>query len=239
MMIRRKEIPFENRMTRTQSVLGWIYLLLHVAAIPWLLGLYQTYSPDRMTDGTLNLIYYGVGVVFCLTVMYSFLRGGFDVLADAPVRCVAAMLMALLIDYALSGAAALVMMLFETAAENPNNGQILTLAETEGGTVKAVTIFLVPIVEEVLFRGAVFGSIRGRSRVWAYVVSAALFSVYHVWPYIAADAGNLLYIVQYLPISIVLAWVYERSGTIWTSIFFHMGINAMSFYVLNTLEQLG
>ena len=83
MMIRRKEIPFENRMTRTQSVLGWIYLLLHVAAIPWLLGLYQTYSPDRMTDGTLNLIYYGVGVVFCLTVMYSFLRGGFDVLADS------------------------------------------------------------------------------------------------------------------------------------------------------------
>jgi membrane protease YdiL (CAAX protease family) len=44
--------------------------------------------------------------------------------------------------------------------------------------------------------------------------------------------------VQYLPISIVLAWIYERSGTIWTSIFFHMGINAMSFYVLNALEQL-
>ena len=108
MMIRRKEIPFENPMTRTQSILGWIYLPLHVAVIPWLLGLYQSYSPDPMTNGTLNLVYYGIGVVFCLTVMYSFLRGGYDVLADAPVRCLGAMLMALLIDYALSGAAALV-----------------------------------------------------------------------------------------------------------------------------------
>ena len=238
MMIRRKEIPFENPMTRTQSILGWIYLPLHVAVIPWLLGLYQSYSPDPMTNGTLNLVYYGIGVVFCLTVMYSFLRGGYDVLADAPVRCLGAMLMALLIDYALSGAAALVLMLFETAAENPNNEQILSLAETESGTIKAVTIFLVPIVEEVLFRGAVFGSIRSRSRLWAFVVSAALFSAYHVWPYLTADMSNLVYLVQYIPISIVLAWVYERSGTIWTAIFFHMGINAMSFYVLNTLEQL-
>ena len=39
MIIRRKEIPFENPMRRTQSILGWIYLLVHVAVFPWLLDL--------------------------------------------------------------------------------------------------------------------------------------------------------------------------------------------------------
>ena len=52
--------------------------------------------------------------------------------------------------------------------------------------MKAVSIFLVPIVEEMLFRGVVFGSIRPRSRLWAYVVSVAAFSVYHVWSFAAA-----------------------------------------------------
>ena len=171
--------------------------------------------------------------------MYSVLRGGFDVLADAPVRCLGVMLLGFMIDYALSGAAALVMLLLPAAAENPNTEQILTAAQSDPGTVKAVTIFLVPIVEEMLFRGVVFGSLRSRSRPWAFIVSAALFSAYHVWGYAAADPAAWIYLVQYLPISIVLAWIYERSGTIWTSIFFHMGINAMSFYVLNALEQLG
>ena len=238
MIIRRKDIPFENAMTRAQMLLGWLYLLLHVAVLPWLLNLVQEFSPDPLSDRTANLIYYGVGIAFCLTVMYSFLRVGFDVLADHPLRVIGTILMAFMIDYALSGAAALVMMLFETAVENPNNEQILELADLDPGAIKGITIFLVPIVEEVLFRGVVFGSVRRRSRVWAYVVSAAAFSLYHVWRYALLDASQLIYIVQYIPISIVLAWAYERSGTIWTGIFFHMGINAMSFAVLETLERL-
>ena len=39
MIIRRKEIPFENPMRRTQSILGWIYLPVHVFLLPWLLRL--------------------------------------------------------------------------------------------------------------------------------------------------------------------------------------------------------
>ena len=78
MIIRRKNDPFENPMSRTQSILGWIYLLVHVAVFPWLLDLLRTYSPDPISDVTLNLIYYGVGIFFCLTVMYSVLRGGSD-----------------------------------------------------------------------------------------------------------------------------------------------------------------
>ena len=150
------------------------------------------------------------------------------------------MALALMIDYALSGIAALVLLLIDGAVENPNNDAIMELAAENSGTVKAIAIFLAPIVEEILFRGVIFGSIRTRSRLWAYVASVAAFSVYHVWSY-AVGGGNpalLLYALQYVPVSIVLAWAYERSGSIWTNIFFHMGFNALSFYVLNVVDKL-
>jgi hypothetical protein len=226
-------------MTRTQTILGWLYLLVHVFVLPELLALYAKFSPDGLSDPTANLLYFGVGIVFCLTVMFSFLRGGYDVLADNLRLCLGTMLLGLLMDYALSGVAGLVLLLIEDVTANPNQEAILeTAAADAGGTVKAVTIFLVPIVEEVLFRGVVFGSLRPRSRARAYVISVAVFALYHVWRYALSDPTELIYALQYVPVSIVLAWIYERSGTIWPGIFFHMGINAMSFYVMDALQRL-
>ena len=240
MKLRRIIIPFENQMTRTQSLLGWVYLLLHVAVLPWMLGLLGRYSPDPIPEPTLNLVYYAIGVAFCLTVTHGFLRRGFDRLVDNFRLCLLTIAVALMIDYALSGVAALLLLLVDGLVENPNNAAVMEMAGTDSGAVKAIAIFLAPIVEEVLFRGAVFGSIRTRSRRWAYVVSVLAFSLYHVWQYAAAsgDLRMLLYAVQYFPVSIVLAWAYERSGCIWTSVFFHMGFNAMSFYVLSFAESL-
>ena len=239
-MIRKIDIPFENQMTGTQTVLGWLYLAVHVAALPLLLRLLLRFSPDPIDEATLNLIYYCVGIVFCLTVMLRFLRLGFDRLVENLRLCILTMALALMIDYALSGIAALVLLLIDGAVENPNNDAIMELAAENSGTVKAIAIFLAPIVEEILFRGVIFGSIRTRSRLWAYVASVTAFSVYHVWSY-AVGGGNpalLLYALQYVPVSIVLAWAYERSGSIWTNIFFHMGFNALSFYVLNVVDKL-
>ena len=240
MKLRRLEIPFENQMSRTQTVLGWIYLLLHIAVIPLLITLLSDVWPEPIDLATANLVYFGIGVAFCLTVMYGFLRRAFDRLVDNLRLCLLTILLALMMDYALSGAVTLILLLFEGMAENPNNAEIMDLAAEYGGPIKAVGIFLAPIVEEVLFRGVIFGSIRSRSRLWAYIVSIAAFSLYHVWQYAAAsgDLTMLLNALEYIPVSIVLAWAYERSGCIWTNIFFHMGFNALSFYVLSILETL-
>ena len=238
-MRQKREIPFENLMTKTQTVFGWVYLLAHVALLPLLLGLLKIYSPEPIDDARINLIYYCIGVVFCLTVTFTFLRRSYDRLADNLRRCILTMALALLMDYALSGAAALVLMLVDGVTQDPNTEAIMGMAQ-ESGAIKAAGIFLAPIVEEVLFRGVLYGSLRTRSRAWAYIVSVAAFSLYHVWQYAVAagDAKMLLYAVQYIPVSIVLAWAYERSGTIWTGIFFHMGFNALSFCALEILDKL-
>ena len=240
MTIRKIPIPFENRMTKTQTILGWIYTVLHIALLPLLLSLLAVSVPG-MTEGQVNVLYYGVGVLFTAAVMLPFLRSSFDVLLDRLRFCIICILLALLVEYALRTACTLVLMLLQSLPEaNPATETMLELAESNSGILAGLSVFLAPVIEEILFRGVVFGSIRSRSRGWAYVVSIVLFSVYHVWQYaaVSGDLRYLLYSLSYVPAAAALAWAYEHSGSIWTSIFFHMGFNALSFTVLNLMERL-
>ncbi len=43
------------------------------------------------------------------------------------------------------------------------------------------------------------------------------------------DLTLLIFLIQYIPVSFVLTWCYERSGSIWVPIFLHMLINALPF----------
>ena len=237
MIIRRINIPFDNQMSKTQTVLGWIYLVTHLAILPLLLSLYATVSPNPVTEIQTNLVYFGLGLLFVLCVMLPYLRRHFDTLLDRLRLCLLTMLLALLVNYALSSFVAIFLMLGEGLANNPNNDAVMELAADNSGVTRALSIFIAPVLEEVLYRGVAFGSIRNRSRGWAYVVSVALFALSHVWQYALAyqDASLLLYAIQYVPVTLALTWAYERSGSIWTPIFFHMGYNALSFYVLSLM----
>ena len=232
-----KEIHFENAMNRTQTTLGWVYLALHVFGIPLLLSLWAQFAENAPGDAVMNGVYYALGLVFTLTVMLSFLRAGFDTLMDNLPRCVLTLAAAVALDYCLSFAVTAVLLLLREASQTPNNEAVMTLADENYGLVRALAVFIAPMVEETLFRGVVFGSLRKKSRALAYIVSVALFSLCHVWQYALAamDPRELLYAVQYIPVSFALAWCYERSGTIWAPIFMHMGINALSFAALSML----
>ena len=223
-------------MTPLQQTLGWIYLFIHVIALPLLIRMYDK-AAGGVNPANANLVYYAFGVAFVAAVMLRYLRREFDALMDRLGWCIITALLALLVMYALNTAATLVLMLLEEVLNNPNNDMVAQLAREDFGAIKALSVFIAPIVEEVLFRGVLFGSLRERSRGWAYVVSVAAFGLYHVWQsaLAAGDWTMLLYAVQYVPISVVLAWCYERSGSLWTGIFYHMGYNAISFTLLTMM----
>ena len=219
-----------------QTALGWVYLPLHLIALPMLLNIYAAFNAPKVSAVAINLAYVCAGVVFVLLVMFSFLRRSFDPFAERPMQCLKIMLLAFAANYAMSLLLGLVYLLLHAPEENPNNAFVLDLIGEDFGPMVAMTVFLAPIVEETLIRGVVFGSIAPRSRPWAYIASTALFSLNHVWQYAIAyhDPLQLLYAVQYVPVSLALAWSYDRSGSIWTPIFFHMGFNALSFAALGS-----
>ena len=97
-----------------------------------------------------------------------------------------------------------------------------------------IVIFLAPFVEEVLFRGLVFGNLKSRSRALAYVVSCLLFALLHVWQFavVKQDVTYFLLMIQYLVPGLVLAWAYDHSGTLWASIGLHAAANALSVWAM-------
>ena len=223
-----------NRLTRTQAALGWCYLPMHIFLVPLLVSVAAAFAPVELDGAETNLICFAVGTVFVLTVMGPWLRRNFDVLVENPGRCALCLAIALAADYEITLLVQIILLLLEQSIENPNNAQVAVYASYNYGAMRAAAVFLAPVVEETLFRGVVFGTIRRKSRAAAYAVSMLLFGLYHVWQYalIYADPWQLVYMAQYLPAAFVLSWQYERSGSIWTPIAFHMLVNALSLYVL-------
>ena len=236
-MDKLRPAPFECRLTKTETALGWCYFWIHFLVFPILFGLLVQYWPDGLDEVTGNIVYFAIGFIFCLIALHGLLRRDYDTLSDGLGRCALTVLMALGLDYILSMIVAAAIMLVQDSAASPNNELITELAGQNPGAMRAIAVFIAPVVEETLFRGVVFGSLRKKSRVLAYAVSIALFSLYHVWQYavVFGDARLLLWAVQYIPVSAALAWSYERTGTVWTSIFVHMIINSMAFAVMNML----
>lgn len=83
---------------------------------------------------------------------------------------------------------------------------------------------VVPIAEELLFRGVLYGWLRAR---WgagpAMVVSAIGFAGLH---------GIVWLIPAIAVLGLLLAWVYEKSGSLWASIMTHGIFNAISTTLL-------
>jgi hypothetical protein len=88
-------------------------------------------------------------------------------------------------------------------------------------------VMVAPVVEEIVFRGMVFGWLRGRLPVlWAVVVSAALFSLEHI---------GFLQVTLFLPIfgtGVVLAMLYHHARSVWPTVLVHGSLNLVATLVL-------
>ena len=229
--------PLQPCLGRGRTIAGWVYLLFHVVILPVFLNLYVLFAQYTPDEVTVNVVYYALGAAFVLTVLLPLLRRDFDILLDSLGRTLALLVAAYFLNNILS-VAALLAMEFLPLTENPNQEAIVAMTMTDFRPRFGLTVFLAPRVEESLFRGVVFGSLYRKSRLLAYVGSVGLFCVYHIWQFAAAygDPALLLYAVQYLPVSIALCWLYERTGSVWSPIFLHMLLNGLSVMTINSLS---
>lgn len=92
---------------------------------------------------------------------------------------------------------------------------------------------LVPIAEEIVFRGGVLGrllAISGRERHWvAIIVSALVFGCVH---------GNLAQGAHAFVIGLLLGWMYYRTGSLLPGIVFHWVNNSVAYVMFNLMPQM-
>ncbi|MEX0923831.1 MAG: CPBP family intramembrane glutamic endopeptidase [Rhodovibrionaceae bacterium] len=120
---------------------------------------------------------------------------------------------------------ALVSVAMESLLGGPiDNPQVGMLAPGGSSIFSAIVMLilvagLAPLVEELLFRGLVYRWISERYGMWiALFFSALIFSCLHGIPALIPP----LFVVGCL-----LAWLYEKSGSIWPCVAMHGVFNAM------------
>jgi len=94
----------------------------------------------------------------------------------------------------------------------------------ELATAFVLLVIIAPLVEELLFRGYLFGKLRQRVGLGASVVLVSLcFAALH---------GQLNVGIDTFALSIVLSLLREYTGSIWASVLLHATKNGIAFYVL-------
>lgn len=113
---------------------------------------------------------------------------------------------------------------------NANDQNIAQMSQVSYFLMAFGTVILVPIAEEVLHRGVMFGILFRRHPVAAYIVSTAVFSLIHFHNYIGQMSPQtaLLCFLQYLPAGVILAAAYHISGSIITPVLIHSAVNAIA-----------
>lgn len=160
-------------------------------------------------------------------VFWTFLRHGFDLLLDwLPEN-----LFAFGTGLVGAGVLHLLVMLIPLPVQNPNPESYAQQFALSPAATVVILVVLMPLVEEPLFRGLLFGATRRYSRVLGYVLSTLVFALYCVWQFVysygTVDFRYLLLFLQYVPMSLALTWCYDNGGSIWSPIALHMVLNAL------------
>ena len=206
-----------------------VFFVLYLTAFPLLVG-----SVVRALDEGLELlltaaqssaIYYTLILLVLLGVFWEFLRHAADIFRDNFRPGLVAFgggFFAALVLTCLAG-------LIPLPVENPEIAVYKAQLFAAPAATWAVAGLLRPAVEEILYRGFLFGAVRRENRALAYLLSAGLFALSAVWQH-ALFSGNpayLLLAIQYLPLGAVLCWSYDVSGSVYVPMALRMAVQTM------------
>ena len=225
-------------MTAGEQIAGTVFFVIYLLVLPFAAGpmfrLAAELLGTHIDPGFQNALYYYILFAVTLIIFHGFLGRTSRKLADNLGLACKTLVVGLIALYGLNELVYRLTRLVSAAQTNLNDVSISAQIDDAPHMTVLIVVFLAPFVEETLFRGLVFGNLKDKSRTVAYLVSCLLFALLHVWQFavVNRDLTYFLLMVQYLVPGLVLAWVYDHSGTLWTSIGLHAAANALSAWVL-------
>ena len=221
-------------LTHKETRNGFIYMAISLIALPWLLSEGNAYLADPLSQGKVNFIYYFLNFAVMVWLCGHFLGDNLKLALRIPFPVIWYGVLGYLGSKALGEILAIVTLLVYPSFSNVNDASITAMLREDSQLIIWGTVLLVPVVEELFFRGLIFRNLHSKNQVTAYLVSMVLFSLLHVVGYIGTYSPMhlLMCFLQYLPASFCLCWCYCQTGTIITPIFMHALTNAMSVYYL-------
>ena len=230
-MAKRKSTTY---MTCGEQIAGVVFFVIYLLVLPFvtnpLFDLAGRLLAVSISAAMRDVLYYYILFAVTIIIFHGFLARTSRHLMDNLGGACKTAAVGLVGLYGLNELVYRLTNLIFTNRTNLNDTTISAQIDDAPHMTLLIVIFLAPFVEEVLFRGLVFGNLKSRSRALAYVVSCLLFALLHVWQFavVKQDVTYFLLMIQYLVPGLVLAWAYDHSGTLWASIGLHAAVNALS-----------
>ena len=221
-------------MTRQETVYGLIYLGLQLLVIPDLLQIGNLLLGEPLSSAELNCLFFLINFLAVLWIFRRFLKASLSLAKSRMGWTLHSALLGFFLYQITTNLLSLAIMAVYPGFANVNDSSIASMTAENYSLMAIGTVFLVPVAEELLYRGVLFQGLYSKSRWGAYIVSALVFSAIHVVGYIGSFEPALLLacFLQYLPAGIFLGWAYVRADTIVAPILIHMTVNAMGIYAV-------
>ena len=214
-------------MTRRERLWGAIYGLFQLLILPNLLFFLNGYLPVPLEEGPINFIFFSVNFLFILLICHRFLWQNLLYAGRNLGKTLRFAFWGFILYYCANLLYSMIVLKFLPDFVNINDSSIMEITREHPVVMTLGAVLLVPMVEETIYRGVIFRGILNRSKFLAYTASALLFAAIHIAGYVTQyDALTLVVcLAQYLPAGLILAWSYEKSGTIVSPILIHMTVN--------------
>lgn len=227
-------------LTEGEKIAGTVFFVIYLLVLPFVtrpaLDLLGRLLGVTIGESLGNTIYYYVLFAVTLIIFHRFIGRTTTLFLENAVGSLKVLAVGFIAFYGLNELTYRLTRLVVGNHTNLNDMTISAQIDAAPWTTLLIVVILAPFVEEMLFRGLVFGGLRSKSRLAAYALSCALFALLHVWQYalVSQDITYLVLMIQYLVPGLVLAWCFDRSGTLWTSMLLHAGVNALSYWAILT-----
>ena len=217
-------------MSRGEKIRGWLYMAFSLLALPALLQFLNTKLAAPMNEGTLNFAFYCVNFFAICCIFRRFLRDSLVAMWRDLWNFVQAVVLGYVAYWACSRAMDTVMSYLLPGFQNINDSAITEMAHANYTLMAIGVVLLVPLAEEVLYRGLIFRNLYRSSQLAAYLVSMAAFAAIHVLGYIGSESVTTLAVcfLQYLPAGLCLAWTYTKADNIFAPVIVHALVNAIA-----------
>lgn len=214
-------------LTQNEFFWGWIWLPVQLIVIPTILEVINLLLVEPLSYAQMNFVSFSVNFIGVTVIFHKFLLSCGKISLSQPWRCLRAAGIGLMLYWGLTFMFGMLLHAVSPDFTNVNDNSIGALVKENYELVAFGTVLLVPVSEETLFRGLIFGSLYNRNRLIAYVISIITFAAMHVIGYIGRYPATqlLLCFLQYVPAGMSLAWAYTKADSIWAPILMHIAIN--------------
>ena len=222
------------KFTKAELILGWIYMVLQLLALPLLFNFINILMGYPLNMAELNFCFFCVNFLCATIIFRKYLIGNLKTFFARPLRSLSAAVLGFVGYWGISFVVSMIIVAIYPDFSNVNDDTISGMVQENFALMSIGTVVLVPITEELLFRGLIFRGIYNRSRFWAYAISAVVFSLPHVVGYLGMYDPLLLLLcfVQYLPAGLCLSWAYARADSIFAPVLMHMAINLIGMLAM-------